>query len=93
MDWDDVSYVLRSKTRKAVLASLEHPKTPTLIARELGISASNVSRALRELQSRRLIVSLTPNARSGKLLQATPLGRMVVSKLTEISTKEGRTNA
>jgi DNA-binding MarR family transcriptional regulator len=88
MDWDDVSYVLRSKTRKAVLASLEHPKTPTSIARELGISTPNVSRALRELTARRLIVSLTPAARSGKLLQATQQGRLISAQLKVLARQE-----
>ena len=85
MDWDDVSYVLRSKTRKAVLASLEHPKTPTSIARELGISTSNVSRALKELKGRKLIVSLTPTARSGKLLQATQQGRLISTQVKALA--------
>ena len=85
MDWDEVSFVLRSKTRKAVLCTLESPKTPTLVARELGISTPNVSRALRELLSHDLIESLTPEARSGKLLVATKHGREVTSKLREVS--------
>jgi DNA-binding MarR family transcriptional regulator len=84
MSWEDVSYVLRSKVRKAVLLRLETPKTPTLLARELHTSTSNISRALRELLSRKLIESLTPQARSGKLLVATKLGREVSSKLKEI---------
>lgn len=88
MDWDDVSYVLRSKTRKAVLISLEHPKTPTSVARELGISTPNVSRALRELRERRLIVSLTPTARSGKLLQVTQQGRLISAQLKALADQE-----
>ena len=93
MDWDDVSYVLRSKTRKAVLASLEHPRTPTSIARELGVSTSNVSRALRELRARRLIVSLTPTARSGKLLQATQQGRLISAQVKVLANQEARNPA
>jgi predicted transcriptional regulator len=85
MAWEDVSYVIRSKTRKAVLLCLETPKTPTLLAQELHTSTPNISRALRELLSRRLIESLTPEARSGKLLVATKQGRAVSSKLKEIT--------
>lgn len=90
MDWDDVSYVLRSKTRRAVLASLANPKTPTSIARELGISTPNISRALRELRARKLIVSLTPAARSGKLFQATQQGRVISAQLKLLTSQEVR---
>lgn len=89
MAWEDVSYVLRSKTRKAVLLKLDTPKTPTLLAKELHTSAPNISRALRELLSRKLVESLTPQARSGKLLVATKQGRVVASKVKDISESGG----
>jgi predicted transcriptional regulator len=85
MSWEDVSYVLRSKTRKAVLIRLETPKTPTILARDLQTSTSNISRALRELLSKELIESLTPKERSGKLFVASKHGRLVSSKVREIS--------
>ena len=84
MSWEDVSYVLRSKTRKAVLLQLETPKTPSLLAQELHTSTPNVSRALKELLAKNLIESLTPKARSGKLLVATKKGRAISSKVREI---------
>jgi len=85
MSWEDVSYVLRSKTRKAVLTKLDTPKTPTLLAKELHTSIPNISRALRELLARKLIESLTPKERSGKLFVASKHGRLVSSKVREIS--------
>lgn len=85
MSWEDVSYVLRSKTRKAVLARLATPSTPTLLAQELHTSIPNISRALSELLSKRLIESLTPKERSGKLFVVSKQGRLVSSKVKEIS--------
>ena len=85
MSWEDVSYVLRSKTRKAVLTRLETPKTPTLLAQELHTSIPNISRALHELLAKKLIESLTPKERSGKLFVVSKHGRIVSSKVTEIS--------
>ncbi len=85
MSWEDVSYVLRSKNRKSVLLLLDRPKTPTSLAKELHTSTPNISRALRELLSHKLVVSLTPNARSGKLLISTKYGREVASKLREVA--------
>jgi len=92
MSWEDVSYVLRSKTRKAVLTKLNTPKTPTLLAQELHISTPNISRALRELIARKLVESLTPNERSGKLFVASKHGRLISSKVKEISEAEGQPN-
>jgi predicted transcriptional regulator len=85
MSWEDVSYVLRSKTRKAVLAKLDAPSTPTLLATDLHTSIPNISRALRELLARKLVESLTPKQRSGKLFVASKQGRLVSSKVKEIS--------
>ena len=85
MSWEDVSYVLRSKTRKSVLVRLETPKTPTLLAQELHTSMPNISRALRELLSKKLIESLTPKVRSGKLFVVSKHGRRVSSRVKEIS--------
>jgi predicted transcriptional regulator len=85
MSWEDVSYVLRSKTRKVVLTRLETPKTPTLLAQELHTSTPNISRALRELLSKKLIESLTPKERSGKLFVASKHGRLVSLRVKEIS--------
>ena len=85
MSWEDVSYVLRSKIRRAVLTKLETPKTPTLLAQELHTSLPTISRALRELLSNTLVESLTPKVRSGKLFVASKEGRQVSSKVKEIS--------
>ena len=85
MSWDAVSFVIRGKNRKAVLISLTTPKTPTILASELHKSIPNISRALRELRSRRLVESLTPNARAGKLYVVTGQGRAVSLKVKEIS--------
>jgi len=92
MSWEDVSYILRSKTRKAVLTKLDTPKTPTLLAQELHTSIPNISRALRELLAKRLIESLTPKERSGKLFVASKHGRLVFSKVREISETKVQTD-
>ncbi len=84
MSWDDVSYVVRSKTRAAVLLKLASAKTPTILARELHMSLPNISRALRELQSKGLIELVTPKARLGKIFVASERGKSVSSKLKDM---------
>lgn len=88
MSWTEVSYILGSKTRKAVLGGLETPKTPTLLAQELHTSIPNISRALRELQSKGLVECLTPEARVGKIFVATKKGRTVLSRVKRMQETE-----
>jgi len=85
MNWDDVSFVLRSRTRKSVLTKLETEKTPTILARELKTSIPNISRALRELKAKGLVITVTPNARVGRIYSITEEGRVVLAKVKEIS--------
>lgn len=84
MSWEDVSFVIGSKTRRAVLTSLEKEKTPTILARELHTSLPNVSRALRELRNKGLIESLTPSSRVGKIFVASDKGRKVLARVREM---------
>lgn len=84
MSWDNVSYIIRSRTRRSVLARLGSPKTPTALAHDLDTSIPNISRALRELQAKGLIQSLTPNARTGRLFVITEAGHKVLEKWVEI---------
>ena len=78
MSWENVSFVVSSKTRKTVLMKLETAKTPTILARELNTSIPNISRALRELQSKGLIECVTPKARVGKIFMVTQEGKTVL---------------
>jgi len=84
MSWENVSFVIGSKTRKAVLLKLDTAKTPTILARELHTSIPNISRALRELQSKGLIECVTPKARVGKIFTITEEGKAVAARIKEM---------
>jgi predicted transcriptional regulator len=84
MSWDDVSYVIRSKTRQAVLEALERPKTPTLVTQELHTSIANISRALRELKSVGLIELATPTAKTGRVYRINARGKVVLQKVLDM---------
>ena len=84
MSWENVSYVVGSKTRKAVLIKLDTAKTPTILATELHTSITNISRALRELQSKGLVECVTPKARVGKIFKVTQEGKNALAKVKEM---------
>lgn len=88
MSWDEVSYVIRSKTRKLVLTRLESEKTPTILSHELHTSLPNVSRALSELQQRGLVECVTPKTRVGKIFVASDKGRAVLKKVRQMTSEE-----
>lgn len=84
MSWDDVSFIVHSKTRKAVLLELENEKTPTILAKKLHTSLPNISRALRDLQDKDLVDPLTPDSRIGKIFVASSKGKKVIDKLKQM---------
>lgn len=84
MSWDEVSYVIASKTRKALLPRLETPRTPTFLARDLNINLANVSRALAELEDKNVVVCLTPEQKVGKIYSLTKKGKGILSKMRKM---------
>lgn len=84
MSWRDVSYVIASKTRKAVVLKLESPRTPTFLAKDLNINLANVSRALAELEDKGIVGCLTPKQRVGKIYSLTRKGKDVLGKIKKM---------
>lgn len=85
MSWNEVSFVIRSKTRSLVLAQLESEKTPTILSSKLHTSLPNISRTLRELTGMGLVESVTPRARVGKIFVASKRGRLVLEKIRKMN--------
>jgi len=81
MSWDDVSFVMASKNRKAILLELESPKTPTILAEKVQINLAHVSRALTELEKKAIVVCLTPKKRVGRIYSLTDKGKEVLEKV------------
>lgn len=84
MSWKDVSYVIASKTRKQILLKVATPKTPTFLAKDLGLNLANVSRSLSELENKELIVCLTPKQKVGRLYSLTKKGKDVIIKMEKM---------
>jgi DNA-binding MarR family transcriptional regulator len=84
-DWDEISYVISSSYRVAVLERLsEGPSTPSQIASETGISISHVSRALGDLRDRSLVELLVSEDRKkGRVYGITDRGVEVWQTIEE----------
>ena len=81
MSWNEISYVIASKTRKAIVLKLETPRTPTFLANDLKINLANISRALTELEEKKIVVCLTPNQRVGKIYSLTKKGQKITDSI------------
>lgn len=80
MSWDDVSYVIASKTRSCTL-KVETPRTPTFLSKELNVNLANISRGLAELEDKDIVVCLTPNQKVGKIYSLTKKGTDIIGKI------------
>ncbi len=88
-DWEVVGFLLSSQLRQSVLRALsEKRSTPSQISAVLGKPISHVSRALKELQSRKLVVCLTPGRKKGRVYQVTALGESILRELGRMQTGE-----
>ena len=84
MSWDEISYVIASKTRKSIVIRLDTPRTPTFLAKDLSINLANVSRALTELEEKKVVVCLTPKQKVGKIYSLTKKGKDILIKMKKM---------
>jgi predicted transcriptional regulator len=84
MSWDEISYVIASKTRKSIVIKLDTPRTPTFLAKDLSINLANVSRALTELEGKNVVVCLTPKQKVGKIYSLTKKGKDISVKMRKM---------
>jgi len=79
------SWISISSYRKRVMVALGGKlKTPSTLARESGIATNHISKTLRELKDKDLIICINEDAKKGRLYQMTELGSEVMQKLKMI---------
>jgi len=83
--WRECSYIIRGKNRRRVFLALETPKTSTQLSDGLKIHLSHVSRALGELESKKLVVCLTPAEKVGRIYKLTESGKRVLKIVKGLS--------
>ncbi|MDR0911960.1 MAG: MarR family transcriptional regulator [Methanobrevibacter sp.] len=80
-----ISYVKRSEHRTKVLKNLEKEiKFPRDIFNQTRLQRSDVSRALKELKSKKLVHCLNENEKQGRLYEITGLGKKVLNNLDSL---------
>ena len=84
-DWDEVSYVISSQYRVAVVNELaDAPATPTEIASEAELATSHVSRAVSRLLDRSIVELTVPESQHvNRQYRLTGKGRRLWRAITE----------
>jgi DNA-binding HxlR family transcriptional regulator len=82
-DWDDLSYVISSQYRTAVLNHLnDGPATPSQIAKDTDMGIAHISRALQQLRNEEIVELLVSDDRKkGRIYSLTEYGRTVWEKM------------
>ena len=85
-----ISFVARSKRRKDILLMVkDKEKTQAELRKESSMYKSHLSRTLKELVQKKLILCLNPKDRAFKFYKITPIGKLTISKVERILTNIG----
>ncbi len=78
-----LSFVLRGERRKAILLCLDKPKIPKEIGECCKVSIHNVSKSLKELVDRGLIVCKNPQDKFYRFYELTKRGKEILKELNK----------
>lgn len=81
MQWETISFINRSKNRKLVLFKLTKPTTPTVLAKEMQLHRSVISRALLDLEKEGLVVCLNPESKKERYYKLTKKGEGIKKEI------------
>lgn len=78
-----LSFILRGERRKAILLCLDKPMIPKEIAQKCNVSIHNVSKSLKELIDKGLIICKNPNDKFYRFYELTKKGRELINELNK----------
>ncbi len=84
MVWKTISFINRSKNRKLILFKLAKPTTPTVLAKELNLHRSVISRSLIDLEKKGLVVCLNPQSKKERYYKITEKGLRIKKQIEKL---------
>ncbi len=78
-----LSFILRGERRKAILLCLDKPMIPKEISQKCNVSIHNVSKSLKELIDKGLIICKNPNDKFYRFYELTKKGREAIKELNK----------
>lgn len=84
MFWDELGYINASTYRKKIILALaKKPQTPKQLSDGINIKISHVSRGLKELVDKELVICQTPDLKRGKIYSLTAKSKSLLKSLKE----------
>ena len=81
--WNNYGYAFASKYRRNIVIALHNnPKTPSQLSKELKFNISHISRALKELEVKEIVICLNPNIKKGRVYSLTDKGTEIAKILS-----------
>ena len=85
MNWEDVGFLKASRNRMMVFREIANSeRTPSQLHNKLGLHFSQVSRVLKELVERDIIICLNQESRKGKLYGLTENGKEIEQTINKL---------
>lgn len=76
--WKLYGYVVRSEYRKLIVERLySRPAMPKEIAQATSKPMSHISRALKELENRKIVICINPQDKKGRIYRLTEKGKQI----------------
>ena len=77
-----IGYIMASEYRQNIIRCLGNSmKTPSKIAKEVGLRTNHVSNVLKSLKDNKIVVCLNEDARKGRLYKNTELGLKILENI------------
>lgn len=84
MDYNDVSFILKSEKRKKIMLLLEQPRNPTFLSKQLKTSLSNISMKLKDMSNAKLVECVNPDDTKGRIYKLTAKGNNIVEEIKKM---------
>lgn len=76
-----LSHVRRSKIKVQILKLLQEPKTATDLKKIIGVHRESISRALLEMEKKKLVECITPKQPNFRYYKTTKKGEKIIGKI------------
>jgi len=86
----DVAFIIGSEIRRKILQRVESPATVKMITKEFETHMSSVSRAMRELEEKKMVKCLNPKNDRNRFYQITPKGKSVLKKVEKVDSSSDK---
>ncbi len=84
MVWKDVSWIIRGRLKKRIIAVMNSPKTATMLSKELKTHRSTISGILLEMEKKKILKCLDPKQPYSRFYEITSYGKKIIREVKKV---------